>query len=624
MAQKFDLSSYKEMFRFDPEGFESLLQARAHRAVSTYITPKGQPVVCVQNRKLHSGRDPEAEAKRFVRTVSLDGKSTILLFGYASGYVAHAFEQRQVGKVIVFEPSISILLESLTHLPPNAEIQIITSQDALNQYLQSTQVLQPELCLTVWPASARIQTVAFDEARQTVLNCINQAHLCHNTRSIRSKGWLENYLRNLSQFADNPNLAAYKNKFAGYPAVICSAGPSLSRNAHLLKQLQGRCLIIAVNTAAKALAALGVQAHIIVSIESLNITSQLQDISWLSECTAFLDVTGGRSVFDLPFRATVPTSVECGPTSAFSNKLIPDQTFSSGYCVAHTALVIATKLGCNGIVLIGQNLAYEDGRAYAEGTVFESMRVTTKNGRKAYSNCEARDQINQSSEQVLKGKVTSKVGARATTMPAWGNPNETVDTSLDYVIFATWFAEASPKLAAQGIWHVNATEGGAHIENWEERTLADTIKHYKLDQPPAAPEEDVGQLLLKLGSSPGIGAECIIEALAEEKRKTTKVLEAVRKLRTWVNNDPDGDIRLSPEGSAKVFETWEALRTEIAACPLLGAQITSPLQTMIERQELNTFSLSQTLESEILELIPSIDAVLEELQSKVPRFRAAS
>lgn len=624
MAQEVDLSDYQEMFRLDPEGFERLLEAPPHRAVSHHVCPNGETVVCVQNRKLHSGRDPHGEAKRFVRNISLDGKEVIVLQGYASGYVAHAFCQKDAARVVVYEPSLSILRESLPHLPPQSAIQIISTPEALITHFQEHQYLKDQVCLVAWPASARIQGPAFEQATEALSQAINQAHLTYNTQHIRSQGWLNNYLKNLPQFAKHPNLTNYHDAFSGYPAVICSAGPSLSDNAHLLKELQGKCLIIAVNTAAKALHALGVQAHVIVSVESLNITSQLRDIDWLPQCTAFLEVTGGQAAFELPFGAIVPICVESGRTSIFSERLCPGQRFSGGFCVSHAAVAIASILGCNGIVLIGQNLAFQDGRAYAKGTVFEDITVSTVNGRTAFQNYESKLKITQESDEVVKGKRTFDIGPGAITMPAWGSPDQTVNTSADYKVFARWFSEASPHLTNKGIWHVNATEGGIHIENWEEGTLADTIESHQLCAAPDSPQDSVEKRLEKLGQNPGLAPQIIIDELEREKAKIHEVLARVIEQRASVNNDPDGDLRITPELSAKIFSTWEDLRVQIKACPLLEAKIARSLLEMLKRQELNTYNLSVMIEAEINELLPALDPVLEELEAQVTQTRAAS
>lgn len=624
LDQTVDLSEYQQMFDLDPEGFDELLAYQSTEAVTTFDCPNGERVVQVERRKLHSGRDPRAEAKRFVRGFPLDGKRIVLLMGYASGYVAHALQDKESCQVIVYESSLDILKEGLAHLPPRPEIQIITSHLALERHFQTNHVLAKDLKMLQWPASARIQREAFDQTNTLIIQCLNQSQLTYNTHNTRSQDWLANYLENLPQFSKHPNLNTYRNALAGYPAVICSAGPSLTQNAHLLKKLQGKCVIISVNTAARALASIGVQADIIVSVESLDVTSQFEGISWLPKCTAFLEVTGTPAAFDCPFGATVPISVHSDHAARFSHQLAPGQTFSAGFCVAHAALALATELGCNGIVLIGQNLAFDNGRAYAKGTSFEDLRVSTQNGRSVFENTECKEKIFRASKGTAHKNFNLQNGVAATKLPAWGGSGELVETSAFYSIFAKWFSDASLRLQEQEIWHVNATEGGIHIENWEDLPLADTIDRYQLDQAPSDPQDTVQAKLAALAKKPGLTQEHLKAQLLQEQQKLALILSQVVDLRSWVNDDPDGDITADEASSVKIFGTWEVLREQIRNCHLLQAQIAHSLTEILKRQELNTFVLSTVLEAEIRQLSDAITTVLNRLDAKAPQTRAAS
>lgn len=624
MASAVDLSEYKSMFASDPDGFQELIEHEITDAVSTYDCPNGERVVQVERRKLHSGRDPRAEAKRFVRNFPLDGKRFVLLMGFGSGYVAQALLAKESLVVLVYEPSLSILKEGLPHLAPNPDIRVFTSQLALERYFESNRILFKELKMLQWPASSRIQGEIFEQTAKLVLAKLNQSQLTQNTHDTRSRDWLKNYLRNLPQFAKHPNLNNYRNAFKGYPAIICSAGPSLSDNVHLLKQLNGKCLVIAVNTAAKALAAAGVEADIVVCVESLNITSHFQGIEWLPRCTAFLETTGAPEAFDLPFGAIVPISVHSDHASGFSHQLAPGQTFSAGFCVAHAALALASQLGCSGIVLIGQNLAFKDGRAYAKGTTFEDIRVVSQRGKAKFQNVESKEQILQASQGSARDNHDLEKSIPMTRMPAWGGSNDFVETSTVYSVFADWFSEASRGLTEQNIWHINATQGGVHIEHWEDLPLAETIERYDLDKAPAKPQEHVRVRLRELSQQPALSGQHVIQELEKEQAKLDVILTSVTDLQAWVNDDPDGDLKASAEASERIFDTWEELREQIRDTHLLQAQIARSLSDILARQELNTFALATVIATEIRQLSDAIELVLNTLRNDAPQTRAAS
>lgn len=618
------LDDYKGMFEADPDGFKLLREFEEPSLVSSHECPNGDRIVCVDKRKIHSGRDPRTEARRFVRLFPLDGKRFVLLMGFGSGYVAQAFHQANEIHVLVYEPSLAMLKEGLPHLPPDSRTQIFTSHRALELYFQANRILARDLKMVQWPASARIQNEDFQKTSDVVINCLNQSNLTYNTQNNRSQGWLKNYLTNLPQFIRHPNLTSYRDGLAGATAIICSAGPSLTENAHLLKTLKGKAVIIAVNTAARSLASLGIEADIVISVESLNITSQLTDIEWLPNCTAFLEATGTPAAFDLPFGSIVPISVHSDHASGFSNVLCPGQTFSAGFCVAHAAVVLAVRLGCTGIVLIGQDLAFKDGRAYAQGTVFEDIRVDKKNGRSLFRNVEAKTKIDQASTGITRSNPEINKGVISATAPSWGNPEASVDTSAVYKIFAKWFTDTSYALTNQGIWHINATEGGMHIENWEDLSFAETIERYSLDQAPSEPSQHVRARLDDLRRQPGLPPSHVIGTLEKEQEQMANILQKVIDLRSWVDNDPDGDIKSDPQTSEKIFDTWEELRAQISETHLLQAQLARSLTEMVDRQELNTFALSSVIETEIRQLSGVLESVVRKLKDDTAQSRAAS
>lgn len=62
-----------------------------------------------------------------------------------------------------------------------------------------------------------------------------------------------------------------------------------------------------------------------------------------------------------------------------------------GSTVAHGAVSLAAALGASPIVLIGQDLAYTDGRHYAKGSAYD--QVTIKIGEDGFSTVDSSSRI---------------------------------------------------------------------------------------------------------------------------------------------------------------------------------------------------------------------------------------
>jgi len=78
---------------------------------------------------------------------------------------------------------------------------------------------------------------------------------------------LDKHLDNIKVIADNPGINSLYGKFTGHPAVIVAAGPSLKKNAHLLKDVQGKALIISCDASLKYLLKEGIKPHLVTSLE---------------------------------------------------------------------------------------------------------------------------------------------------------------------------------------------------------------------------------------------------------------------------------------------------------------------------------------------------------------------
>jgi hypothetical protein len=150
------------------------------------------------------------------------------------------------------------------------------------------------------------------------------------------------------------------DKFKDKPAVIVSTGPSLKKNISLLKGIEDKALIISVDASLKLLLENGINPHMVTSLEREH------------EVQQFFENIDAEKVKDV-YMTTCPVlynhvykSYNGPKIMAYRNfdhfkwmgieKGILDIKLSS----ANMAFVIAKALGCNPIILVGQDLAYGD------------------------------------------------------------------------------------------------------------------------------------------------------------------------------------------------------------------------------------------------------------------------
>ena len=129
-------------------------------------------------------------------------------------------------------------------------------------------------------------------------------------------------------------------------------------------------------------------------------------------------------------------------------------------------------MGCNPIVLIGQDLAYTGSKCYAEGTVYEDLKVTG-NEVSVASTEDAVKKI-QASEESIKNRCRALSGS---IYYVKGQNGEMIPSSGDYAGFIKYFEEIA-KTYKNEVTLINATEGGAQINGYKNMTLHDVIKRY--------------------------------------------------------------------------------------------------------------------------------------------------
>lgn len=555
----------------DPDGLAALRARGASDRVARVDTPTG-PVVSVDGRKLHSGRDPAAEARRFARGLELADATFVIVLGFASGHAIRAIAERTEAAIVVFEPDLDVLREGVTHGPVPERVRVVTTVSRLAEVLYARLSGCDRGVVARWVPSMRLDPRLYDEALVATANAIDRAGLRHRTAKMRGPGWLRHYLAHVPALASAPGLPALRGMLRGVPAVIVAAGPSLDRNAAQLAGLADRAFIMCVNTAAGALARAGVRPHALVTIESLDVSAQLRDLPFLAEVPAFVELTANDALWELPLRAKLPISVDTSSCAVFSGRIDAGHHLSAGFCVANAATSIAYVLGCDPIVLVGSDLAYSEGRVYACGTSFADMRADVQaDGTAKLSGLHGKRAIEERSGDAAGG---SRVPDRAKlrTLPAWGG-HGTVVSTRDFAMFRDWYIHAAKTLVAEGVRTINATEGGAHIDGWEDLPLAQAIA---ADGPALGMAARVDTML----AAPPTDPAAVRRELARELTTAETIVRDARKALALLGDDPDGDLTLDGKAADRLLAINRNTRAALREAPLCAEAVFVPIEDL--------------------------------------------
>jgi hypothetical protein len=288
-----------------------------------------------------------------------------------------------------------------------------------------------------------------------------------NTVATFSQTWADQGLANLPALARWPSIASVGDRMRGLPIAIVAPGPSLARNAHLLRELRGRCVIVALSHALRAVVAAGVQPDLVVAVDPQDLRYHFAGCD-VSGSYLVNGATVHPALFDLGAR---------GYLGAASNATIDDWAFdpvgenasvAGGGSVATTALSLALRWGCDPIMFVGLDLSFTGGAYYASTSVDGNARANVG------ADGMLRVDGWSSGFHAMKAAGGPAAGReRVVELPGWHGG--TVPSSFMFSMFHRWFVDRIAALGGTGPRIYNCTEGGAFIAGMSHRPLADAI-----------------------------------------------------------------------------------------------------------------------------------------------------
>ncbi|UCD73939.1 MAG: DUF115 domain-containing protein [Phycisphaerales bacterium] len=351
-------------------------------------TPDGVPAGIFRGRHLCSRHRPLDEADRLIADLDLVANATVVVHGFGMGYHVQRLADRfrKAGLIIVFEPDLDLLravFDHVDHSPWMKDALLLFITDPTDRGLLARKVQGAESIMAqgvVFLEDAASRTRIGPQARQfgsLFSDFMATAKLTLMTTLMRSVDTVRNLLLNIDHYAAGPGVAELENLAAGYPAVVVSAGPSLAKNIHLLREekVRERCVIIAVQTTLKPLLNAGIRPHFVTALDYHEISRRFYEdlpAGGLQDVTLVADPKAHPVILDV-----FPGPVRCCAIP-FLDKVLGDRTpnlgaLPAGATVAHLAVYVARHLGCDPIALVGQDLGFTDGLYYAPGTAIHRV-----------------------------------------------------------------------------------------------------------------------------------------------------------------------------------------------------------------------------------------------------------
>ncbi|QNK58365.1 6-hydroxymethylpterin diphosphokinase MptE-like protein [Paenibacillus sp. PAMC21692] len=344
----------------------------------------GSPNLFVQatGRHLYSKYNPEHECTRWAEASDwqLEKHQVVILYGLGLGYhLASIIQQHPHLDFFIYEPDIDLFIESmyvimLSLIINHSKFKYLAVGESSNEreqlfywihmYADPSRIT---LSIPYYQRMGQEQFAQFvtEMKRSLMSHLSNEQYASHYGQFS-----LLNTLRNTPAFLINPSLKGLHGKLAGKKALIIGAGPSLEDEIELLSDLQDNMLLIAAGSSVQALQHYGVEPHLIVAIDAGNynynvfkgnkydhipllVVPQIHYVILMERKSGFL-----HAFFeDDPFVKKL---------FSYSDN---DPIFVRNHSVTGTAIQAAIYMGCEHIILVGQDLSYPDKRIYAPGAI---------------------------------------------------------------------------------------------------------------------------------------------------------------------------------------------------------------------------------------------------------------
>lgn len=440
------------------------------------VSRTSAPSLSYKGVPIHDLVDPLDKAKNQVDLIDAkEDTSLVVIMGLGLGYHAEHLERRFSCPIIVFEPNLDIAATTLSQRPlPLKRTVVCTEIPQLLVHTQARlQFTDRKIVVAAIKEYQHLFPEIFSKFKQSVYQAIANAQILENTTAIRSMDWIYHAAKNVPKAADKPTIECLGDRFKMRPGILVSAGPSLDTNIHQLKAAQGHALILAVNAAAKPLEKAGIKADIIAVVEGLDLRAQLDGISWLKDTSLAPTLNCFPGFFDLKAKYLFPIADFSIAASDWFSKAYKWRQMPSGGSVACTAFSMLYSLGCDPIILIGQDLAYTKGKSYAKSTTYgaQAMHFDSNSNRLKMVETERNTTIETLRKE---GGLALLDNMEAVEVDAWGLKGK-VYTAQMFNLFNTWFETAATSWAKDRTL-INATEGGAHIDGFEEIPLAKALE----------------------------------------------------------------------------------------------------------------------------------------------------
>lgn len=412
---------------------------------------------------IHSKYNPVEEAERWVMQYEEDIQNYdhIFFYGVGLGYQVEALMARHPDKgYSLYEPDPNVFYQLLCHKKldsfpaKNMKNLFVEYMDVFESIAiqQMVELMLKNVLIIVHPVYDRLFADKTKSFLQAFKSALRQKLSTQVTNKAYERLWTVNSLHNFTKVLETQNVIREKKSvFAGKPIIMVGAGPSLEEEIENLRRIksEGLAYIFSIGSANKALIKHGIYPDAVTSYDP-NTYNHLVFEEIITEKLNIPIIygtsVGFRTVQLYPgpmlYMVTNQDSI-----SQFYLKTEPNEMVSDAPTIATVTLELIYKLGCELVILVGQNFGYRNDQYYAKGIEY------------SYRESENLSDIEKQNIILVEGV-----------------DGEQIQSTFGYNLGRNQmeaYLESMTTMKA-----INTTKGGAHIKGTDYITLEEVMERY--------------------------------------------------------------------------------------------------------------------------------------------------
>jgi hypothetical protein len=458
----------------DPTLFKKIAPLKGSKFYAVTKSKSGLPslVHVDQNgrkNQIDSNYDPVGEAIRNLERLKIRESINFIVLGFGLGYqVTEIIKKKSThAKIYIFEKdpelfALAIREADFTLIFQHPGVRLFVDKDLgdLSHLLEPerTNFTLNEYCLISQKALLDRNVEYYGVLYEEIEKYFKESRINFQTQSIHSKLYYKNIFSNQECLRNSPGIKNLKGCLSNIPAIICSAGPSLDKNIQLLKSSREGFFLIAVATALKPLLHNGIKPDVVISIDPNELTIRSFDF--------IRDLGDTWLVYNAAVPNTIPKifptrkmafDLDVHLANWFNKHLDTKGSLGKTSSVAHSAFNFAFFLACSPVILIGQDLSFQNQRLHCTQSFYfeDSINLVSRFNPLYY--------LNRLKYLNFGPNLTDRIdifGCRVRSTLAMDSYRQIFSSSLD-----------TTKTV------INATEGGVPIKGMKNLSLREAL-HY--------------------------------------------------------------------------------------------------------------------------------------------------